>query len=223
MGKWLEGTHRQLTYDALSRIRLFVGVISLGKSLVIVSKLKDTLIEKIVDANVATDSGDYKNKQNYHYCADRDADWTVDYARGAYSETLVQERKHFLEIISANQNDKESCLVALEYLGRLCHMWQDYYAHGVEKDDSWFGADIGTIKGNPNSPTMIPVSYGSLGFVGGHGGFFRLMNPFSNVEPGDRADDAETRRSQAERFTNNEAFPLLLEWFKSCKCVYSQM
>ena len=147
LGRWLGGMHRQLTYGALSRIRLFIGSISSGRFLLITSRLKDVLIEKIVGANVATDSGDYKNKQNYHYCADRVEGWTTDYAKKFYTETLAQEEKHFLEIIEANQNDKESCLVALEYLGRLCHMWQDYYAHGVEKDDSWFGANIGKVEG----------------------------------------------------------------------------
>lgn len=140
----------------------------------------------------------------------------------------AKKRMYFSSSISVHANRSPALSTperkkALEYLGRLCHMWQDYYAHGVEKDDSWFGANIGKVEGNPSSTAMVPVSYGALGFFGGHGGFFRLMNPFSNVEPGDRADDAETRRSQSEQFTNNEAFPLLLKWFKSCKCVYIEM
>ncbi|MBO6056488.1 MAG: hypothetical protein J6P84_05960, partial [Alphaproteobacteria bacterium] len=46
--------------------------------------------------------------------------------------------------------DESKCIDALETLGLLTHMWQDYYAHGVERDDSWFGAQVGTLRGSPD-------------------------------------------------------------------------
>lgn len=103
-------------------------------------------------------------------------------------------------------------------LGIMSHMWQDYYAHGVEKNDSWFGATIGDIKGSPDDIQMEPVSYGAVGFRGGHGGVFRLINPFSRVQPGDRADDSDTRRKQAQQFTEGKFIKYLTKWRNGCCC-----
>ena len=97
-------------------------------------------------------------------------------------------------------------------------MWQDYYAHGVEKDDSWFGATIGKIKGSPDDIQMIPVSFGWEGFRGGHGGLFRLANAFSRVEPGDRAKDSGKRKNLAKWFTIGKFKKLLPTWAKACRC-----
>jgi len=58
-------------------------------------------------------------------------------------------------------------------------------------------AVIGRIKGSPDSLLMTPVSFGWLGFRGGHGGFFRVINPWTYVEPGDRAPDASARREKS--------------------------
>ena len=47
-------------------------------------------------------------------------------------------------------------------------MLQDYYAHGVQRDDDT-KTIVGTLQGNPDNPLLIPVSYGAWGFTGGHG------------------------------------------------------
>ena len=95
-------------------------------------------------------------------------------------------------------------------------MWQDYYGHGVERDDK--KAVIGRIKGSPDNLLMTPVSFGLLGFRGSHGGFFRVINPWSNVEPGDRAPDASTRREKATTYTKNKFLRLLVSWAEACVC-----
>lgn len=92
-----------------------------------------------------------------------------------------------------------------------------YYAHGVEADDTKKSI-IGKIKGSPDAPQMIPVSFGSMGFKGGHGGFWRLINPFSRVEPGDRADDSDVRKGQAKSYTKLHSDTFLKSWFTKCKC-----
>ena len=65
---------------------------------------------------------------------------------------------------------------------------------------------------------MEPVSYGAWGFRGGHGGGFRLLNPFSRVEPGDRAKDNDSRRRKAKLFTAGKFRDYLTTWVKGCCC-----
>ena len=46
----------------------------------------------------------------------------------------------------------------------------------------------------------------------------RLLNPFTRVEPGDRADDAEDRRKQARDFVKSKLEDLLPKWASPCCC-----
>ena len=110
-----------------------------------------------------------------------------------------------------------NCKEALNKLGLMIHMWQDYYSHGV-KDDGWAIGDEGSIKGTPDNPEMRPSSYGLWGCRGGHGGVFRLLNPFSNVEPGDRAEDSEDRKQKAVDFVREQLLNFLPKWAGACCC-----
>ena len=77
---------------------------------------------------------------------------------------------------------------------------------------------LGNIKGSPDDVQMEPVSYGAGGFRGGHGGLFRVLNPFSRVEPGDRADDNDFRRNSAQQFTQDKFLEYLTKWMNGCCC-----
>lgn len=118
--------------------------------------------------------------------------------------------------------EQTPCLEALAELGIITHMLQDYYAHGVEKDDET-GHIVGVLRGNPDNPQMVPVSFGALGFTGGHGGFWRLINPFSRVEPGDRAVDQSARKNGAVQKNKAELIQSLNQWLRACNCVYKRM
>lgn len=134
-----------------------------------------------------------------------------------YLSTIIRETQKFHEKISEKKISLGDCKEALKSLGHLNHMWQDYYAHGVESDNTKESI-VGKIKGSPEDPQMIPVSFGSMGFEGGHGGFWRLINPFFRVEPGDRADDSDTRKNQAKEYTKSHSDEFLQSWFARCKC-----
>lgn len=175
--------------------------------------IKKELLEIIVEANVDTDPEEIGKNQAYHYCTGLDNGETTEKAKHNYISTLSQESKKFYNKISKQKISLEDCKEALKILGHVNHMWQDYYAHGVERDDGE-KAIIGKIQGSPDNPQMVPVSFGSMGFKGGHGGFWRLTNPFSRVEP----DDSDTRKEQAKSYTKIRSDSFLSSWFTKCKC-----
>ena len=212
LGLWLSYRHRKLTSRAFWHGSRTVFKNECGACY---SQYDlDRIEEALVKANVDTDSGDKADDQGYHFCSwTKDMDY-VNYTK-RYSSYLTTKLKDYTSSLELPRVD---CKEALEHLGILSHMWQDYYAHGVEKDDSWFGATIGKIKGSPEDIQMIPVSFGGEGFRGGHGGLFRLANAFSRVEPGDRANDSGKRRNLAKWFTIGKFKELLPTWADACRC-----
>ena len=213
LGLWLARRHRRLTRRSLSSYKFQIDIN--GKSISL--PIKKELLEIIVEANVDTDSGEMGKNQAYHYCTGLDSNETFETAKRNYISTLAIESKKFYDTISKQMISLEDCKDALKTLGHLNHMWQDYYAHGVEEDNAK-KAVVGKIQGSPEMPIMIPVSFGSMGFKGGHGGFWRVMNPFSRVEPGDRATDSNIRKQQAKSYTKIHSIPFLSAWFAKCKC-----
>ncbi|MEZ3489493.1 MAG: hypothetical protein K1W11_05445, partial [Akkermansia muciniphila] len=213
LGLWLARRHRRLTRRSLSSYKFQIDIN--GKSISL--PIKKELLEIIVEANVDTDSGEMGKNQAYHYCTGLDSNETFETAKRNYISTLAIESKKFYDTISKQMISLEDCKEALKTLGHLNHMWQDYYAHGVEEDNAK-KAVVGKIQGSPEMPIMIPVSFGSMGFKGGHGGFWRVMNPFSRVEPGDRATDSNIRKQQAKSYTKIHSIPFLSAWFAKCKC-----
>lgn len=224
-GLWMSPTHRRLTGGAFAAMILIVTKEGTSSK----ENIKESFINIVVEANVDTDSGEYESKFEYHYT--RDLKTLPDNARMAYSRAIEFERGKFNDRVR-NAGEKKmkqreaDCKDALSNLGRLTHMWQDYYAHAVETDDSWFGATPGKLTGNPDNPKMIPVSFGgtSWGFRGGHGGAFRfIFTAGQRVEPGDRAEDAEERRTGAQYFTRDKLVNFMNNWLKPCHCVYDKM
>jgi len=219
LGLWLSRRHRRLTRRPLSTYQFYLIISGTEISFTI----KEELLEIIVEANVDTDSGEMGENQAYHYCTglndkkEQNIETIYKHSKLNYIETLSKESEKFYEKISKEKISSGDCKEALKNLGHLNHMWQDYYAHGVEADDTKKSI-IGKIKGSPDAPQMIPVSFGSMGFKGGHGGFWRLINPFSRVEPGDRADDSDVRKGQAKSYTKLHSDTFLKSWFTKCKC-----
>ena len=208
-------THEELTKDSFPFHNEYPGQCIFDKS--------SAILDFLINANIRTDAEDAtKDKQEYHYCTglrkirEGNCDtWDYDGYKEAYKNTLSSLREQFDSDISAS--NKSNCKEALSVLGTMIHMWQDYYSHGVT-DDGWFNGDEGAIKGSPDDPQMTPDSFGWYGFRGGHGGLFRLLNPFTRVEPGDRADDSEERRKQAVDFVNKKLLDLLPKWAAKCCC-----
>lgn len=217
LGLWLGHTHESLTKLAFPYS--FKGGLVLMKvgDCCLTKNKSEKMLQILINANVNTDSGDKGGEQSYHFCRELTIlppFQTSDEAIDAYRMRLKEIENYFTK---ASEDGK--CDEALMHLGTLTHMWQDYYAHGVN-NDNWLGSGVGRISGNPTmpGPGILPASYGMGGFRGSHGGIFRLLNPFSNVEPGDRAPDRIFRLDRASAFTKERLRELLDIWFDKCCC-----
>ena len=215
LGLWLSSTHEELTDEAYPFHDEYPGRCLFDKS--------DDISKALKEANVKTDKNkDTKDNQWYHYCTglkkvreNCEETWDYEGYKEKYINTLKEEFRKFQDGIK--NSNKSNCNEALNTLGIMTHMWQDYYSHGVN-GDGWFMGDVGAVEGSPDDPKMCPVSYGLWGCRGGHGGVVRLLNPFSNVEPGDRAKDSEERKRQAVDFVRKKLLDLLPKWAEACCC-----
>ena len=215
IGLWLSSAHEELTDKAYPFHNEYPGRCLFDKG--------DAILKALKEANVKTDENkETKDNQWYHYCTGlkkvgENCDKTWDY--DGYTKEYINALKENLEIFQKDieSPNKSNCKEALNKLGLMIHMWQDYYSHGV-KDDGWAIGDEGSIEGTPDNPEMRPSSYGLWGCRGGHGGVFRFLNPFSNVEPGDRAEDSEDRKQKAVDFVREKLLNLLPKWAGACCC-----
>ena len=91
------------------------------------------IAEIISEGNQRTDKGMYEKMNEYHYNRRRGQDPEV--ARDAYSLAIGNEIMRFFDALEkqrTNPNENPTaCSDALDTLGRLTHMFQDYYAHGI--------------------------------------------------------------------------------------------
>lgn len=217
---WFGGTHEDMTKEALQNFVFTFSHRGLKYSLI----MKQDILKNIMKGNSGTDSGDTKNKQEYHFCADRTADSISGVKesdfRFKYDKTLKEVERVFseaLEPIMAStpfNERKEKCNKALEYLGRLNHMWQDYFGHGRQSVH-----ELGKISGSPDNIQAIPSSFSYMGFWGNHGGVQNWFL-FRELEPGKRATDKDTRLTLSVSYTKAASKPLLDRWIGACKCVY---
>ena len=223
LGLWLFWTHQNLTYNAFTYdLQLPYLLQTYFKHLIDLSALALKITSLVTNANVRTDFGEKKEKQQYHFCtnfADRNR---MDFV-ALYTEALKAEMNDWDDLIVKKAfPTMENCMEALEHLGTLTHMWQDYYGHGVEYDPYLHPDDspkrdfsIGEIKGNPDNIAMQPVTYGGEGFLGKHGGLFDIPS----IEPGYRADDPDNRLKLARRFTYQKIAKMMPDWITKCHCL----
>ena len=228
LGLWWFWTHKELTDDSLTKFWLALSLYNKHMSAEKAQALALKIIRMIWWTNIQTDFGSKGSEQQYHYCTHFQERKVKDFKK-QYQDTLVDEKKEWDKAIVTNAYPTEgNCQEALEHLGTLTHMWQDYYGHGVEYDPYLHPEDsprrnfsIGKITGSPDNPTMDPVTFGGLGFLGKHGGLFSILNPFSKVEPGDRAGEAfrTERFQQARLFTMQKIVEMMPVWIEKCHCL----
>lgn len=113
-----------------------------------------------------------------------------------------------------------ACNEALEILGRLVHMFQDYYAHGINPTHE---DNTGSISGCPLAPMATPSSWDSWLESGEHGcvgsSLWRILTfQGYSPEPGDRAPDRSAREELAEKDTRTLLSGALKLWLEVCPC-----
>lgn len=178
----------------------------------------DAVLQKIIGANRSTDSkNEFYNNMHYHY--NRGLDESPMAAKALYVLTWIKE---LTEIGSALTSSPRRCDEALEHLGIMSHMWQDYFAHGIDPSSK---DCVGTIRGTPMVPLAVPSSYGSASKGGEHGGVGCALGQLFccrgvTPEPGDRASDKATRQNLSVEYTEKLFNVILPIWFKKCGCEY---
>jgi RHS repeat-associated protein len=177
------------------------------------------IIGILEDANVAVDGSIYllyfdAQDHGYHYTRPADSkDSGVLKYRNEFIEAQNNEIDNFDKELG-KEASISSCTAALEALGTVSHTWQDYYAHAVEKSGDT-KENIGYLRGNPGAPAMKPVSFS---YIPGFGEHPKLS---FKMEPGDRAPDASSRRTNAQNYTRMKYREYLIRaWLPKCWCVF---
>ena len=214
-------THESMTIDAV-RNAFSEKIACCGDS----SENRATIekLAKIIsDANIATDTNEkYGENMAYHY--NRGLRESPDEARMRYIMTQIIElynlSKQLQIAFVSPRNRKKACTDSLDIIGRLAHMWQDYYAHGI--DPTWL--TVGSISGAPYFPSATPSSWGGLFWGGEHGGIGTFL--FVGIwyggafEPGMRAPDRDERIKRSNEKTKFLMKYLLSAWMFTCGCEY---
>jgi len=215
LGMWLGSTHKKITREAIQASK-FSGS---HKGISYDFFFDRDMISTVIEGNLKTDSDRAtKNEQEYHFCWPTRKSKTSKAAANEYSEKLKEITKFYYTILTTKNIEKTDCGEALTKLGTLTHMWQDYFGHGRQSDTA-----LGKSTKNPHDITNVPSSFENYGFNGNHGGLFRILNPGSRLEPGDRAEDTVERRRDSVNFTYQSTRKIISKWFEKCACHHWNM
>ena len=216
LGLWLSSSHEDFTVNA------FIDFFAKYNS-EMPTEMKEAILEYIVDANINTDSGEYRDNLYYHF--NRGLNVSKEDAIKEYIRLQKKEIREFLQCLSnakhgTCETKKAKCKEALEHLGRIAHMWQDYFAHGINPTKE---SNVGKIKGNPLRPDATPSSWnGFWDYKGEHGAVWTVLGHFGDfpsIEPGKRAPDCTHREEESEKATKVLFKNLFSTWIETCGCI----
>ena len=120
-GLWGSGDHKKMTEAGFKK-----AMSDLGEGKRPDEECQKVMLDILKASNVGQDSGDAFNDLRRHYnrgLIQNEKDLDDEYA--AY---LEKEKKAFDAALTGQE-----CKDALEALGRLCHSWQDFFAHAKRK------------------------------------------------------------------------------------------
>jgi RHS repeat-associated protein len=226
LGLWWTIEHRIMVKKAMDRIRYWVPCLTNDKAY-------ETVVGQIADGNAHMDTEDkYADDLPLHYNRPMDnenygekmIEVNIEEAKNAYKIGLRNRRGNIDKYLK-NSPTMKQCDDALEQMGQLTHMLQDYYGHGVDNNYrflgniyvSWlrvplYSGNIGYSYGNPDSPVedqMKPSSY-SWPFSGSeHGGV-------KDLEPAHRAPDTAIRMSMSIIVTASTLQHYMKKWCEKC-------
>ena len=210
-GLWMASTHAEHT-QVLADAR--INVIYFFKGMpYIISTISPQLKYLLTVRNKRTDLW-HMSDHKYHFTAPNDLN--VGVYRKLYEVHIDTLRT---QITSALARKSPDCSEAVTQLGRLIHMWQDYYGHGRNPKHDGKNPDPGQIVGSPSGISANPSTYSWLGFGGNHGSFLNVFFGQS-PEPGKRAQDQASREQQSMTYTKTNAVPLIESIIARCACKY---
>jgi RHS repeat-associated protein len=222
LGLWWPMEHEEFVREAMDKIR---GDLPCLKD----DAIYNTVVKRVVEGNAHMDAlKPYKNPDANNLPLHYNRAMCQDYnkAKEIYREGLKQRRDN----ISSNDLGTEAkCYEALEQMGQLTHMLQDYYGHGVDESYVYQGSKIsagfggvmflttewagkiGNSYGNPDSceNQMKPSSYSRWYLGSEHGSLF-------DGEPAWRAPDTSARRNSSIEVSVNELLLHMKSWCNKC-------
>lgn len=182
----------------------------------------DNVLKKIIEGNLNTDKYPFFDNLSYHF--NRPINGAILQGQLDYLFTLFNEYISFFDQMAKlddpccqNSSTLSICKAELGRIGRITHMLQDFYAHAVVMDSSFF--KTGELSNAcPLWPfNMKPSSYDincnflkGLFFNGEHGGLLCS-------EPGNRAPDKWYRKCKSIEWTSFTLIFLLPQWNIRCK------
>jgi len=198
LGLFSGKTHKQLSREA------FNSIINTGPEQYS-EKCKSEMLKKIMDANAGQDSKnffDYPLHYNRHM-GDSQKDADADYQDHIQTE---------LSAAIPSGSGKRSCTKALETLGRLDHILQDYFMHAIGDDGSWNVWSNGYNPDPYNRSGTHPSSYE----IGG----YNTEHP--NGTKGEPVDlnsaEGQARLAAARAFMAKHYDSFLGKWMEICSC-----
>ena len=182
---------------------------------------KRKILKHLGKGNLDTDSSPYFEDLSYHF--NRGLEESPLQAQQKYLKTLFKEIIGFFDDLYSikpsncmTDDDRKKCMEALERLGRISHMLQDFYAHAVSMQTNTVDDEVGSIPSwaSPLLPFAVkPSSFDiSENEDGEHGKTKSLVS-----EPGNRAPDRKKRKEKSIMITNDLFKNLLPFWLKKCK------
>jgi len=196
-GLWHSGDHRNMTIGAWDAVTMAAEEMA----------YRGNMADVLVRENARVD-GDWLNDNAWHF--NRGLTEDIAAARNAYANKLRSNQTDIQNALATP--NKASCERALKVMGNLSHAYQDYYAHAILISSDGSAGTIGRVTGNPGAPgaDMKPASWGSLWppRFGEHG----------RNEPGERAPDTASRKSQSQTYTRMEFQVFSANWWHACKC-----
>jgi hypothetical protein len=211
---WLYPSHELLTLRAWNQAENKIGSGRFKKC--------PSMLKKITEANLDTDSGNFADDMSYHY--NRTVNGNVAAAKNAYQATMNRQDSYFTDNLRLAIDNKSfetthrACDGMLIAFGHLSHMWQDYYGHAVKNSVRWPRDNVGVLNGSPTnlSPDFKPSSFG--GFTRGILGFDEHGSPPIDGEPGTRNGQQGVRTQQAIDFVATKMESYLVTYINACRC-----
>ena len=197
LGLWMPGDHKSFTNIAVDYALSFLRAADASNK---EKKCLKTVKKRLVSANTGMDGWGIVGgaSTHLHYVRNVNND-SVDEAKKDYVLGLDEREMKWFQIMSKDILSKGDCLDALKQLGEASHMWQDYYAHGVDAEGEYNSAELG----NPHGLTLFPSTYRLVG-----------RHQHSDIQ----AKKHPGRIGASLGYTTGWFSTVLPEWYEKCSC-----
>ena len=216
LGLWGTGDHEDLTRNSFLRW---------AKGRTIPTECTEYMSETLISANLSVDLPGFlglgcvlkfifNTDPEEHYTRPKNENYDLAETkyRGFLAGAMLKYDRELGAIYGEcdTPEERQHCLEALRALGRLSHMWQDFYGHSVPRHPSpTIEPGTKVILISPGSPDNPDPFWGPASYPGEHS---RCSEPLED------GAEKEARRNEAEGFVKAKFDYLLTVWWMICAC-----